>query len=64
MPKKGCLALIFLSIAVNVVMLQWTVESYFGMEYDRVFVCSAISVVSLVIALAAYFRWRALEYKS
>jgi len=64
MPKKGCLIVIFLSIIVNVVMLQWTIESYFGQEYKHVFVYSAISMVSVVITLASYFRWRMLEYKS
>lgn len=64
MPKKGWITVIFLSIIVNVVMLQWTVESYFGQEYKQVFVYSAISMVFVLIALLAYFKWKVLEYKS
>ncbi|RAK17007.1 hypothetical protein B0I26_11411 [Anoxybacillus vitaminiphilus] len=63
MDKKTCWIVIFLSLAVNVVMLQWTVEAYFGLEYERVYLFTSIACLSVLAALAAFFRWRNLEYK-
>lgn len=63
MDKKGCWILIILALALNVVMLQWTVEAYFGEEYSKVYLYTGISMVSVLITLFAYFKWRKVEYK-
>jgi hypothetical protein len=63
MDKKTCWIVIFLSLAVNVVMLQWTVEAYFGLEYEQVYLFTAIACLSVFVALATFFRWIKLEYK-
>lgn len=63
MDKKMCWSIIIITIIVNVVMLQWTVEAYYGREYESIFVYSGISIVSAVISLLVYFQWRKVEYK-
>lgn len=62
MGKKLCWGLIFLTIAVNVAMVQWTVESYLGREYDQVVVYSGIGVVTSSVAFFAYLNWKKAEY--
>lgn len=62
MPKKLYLGIIFLTIVINVVMLQWTIEAYFGQEYDHVLRYSIVAVISSAIAIASYFGWRKSEY--
>ncbi|MCE7794894.1 hypothetical protein K8O68_21120 [Salipaludibacillus sp. CUR1] len=62
MDKKMCWILIFVTIAVNVVMVQWTVESYLGQEFNQVVIYSGISVVSAFIAFFVFLNWRKLEY--
>ncbi|RSK28350.1 hypothetical protein EJF36_16585 [Bacillus sp. HMF5848] len=64
MGKKSYLIIILLTIAVNVVMLQWTIESYYGLEYDHVYLYTAIALISSAICLTAYFGWRKKEYNS
>jgi pilus assembly protein TadC len=43
-------------------MVQWTVESYLGREYEKVLIFSAIGVVGAFIAFFAYLNWRKREY--
>ncbi|PYZ93535.1 hypothetical protein CR194_10225 [Salipaludibacillus keqinensis] len=64
MDKKMCWILIFLTIAGNVVMVQWTVEAYLGREFEQVVVYSGIGVVLAFIALIVYINWRKLEYST
>jgi len=64
MAKKMCWLIIFTTIALNVVLLQMTVEAYFGLEYHHVYTNTLISIISTVIALVVYFYWRKLEYSS
>jgi hypothetical protein len=63
MDKKTCWSIIIVSIIVNVVMLQWTVQAYYGREYESILLYSGISIVSAFIALLTYSQWRKLEYK-
>ncbi|RXT05798.1 hypothetical protein [Ammoniphilus sp. CFH 90114] len=62
MPKKLWWVIIFLSLAVNVVMLQWTVEAYYGLEYELVFTFTIVALISVVIAFLSYLGWRKQEY--
>ncbi len=64
MAKKICWAVIFITIAVNVVMLQWTIEAYLGLEYEKIYVYSTVAVISVICALVAFFIWRKHEYHS
>jgi hypothetical protein len=63
MGKKTCWIVIFLSLAVNVILLQWTIEAYFGLEYDRVHTFTFIACISAIVAVGSFLRWRKLEYK-
>jgi uncharacterized membrane protein YesL len=63
MGKKICWIVIFLALAANVIMLQWTVEAYFGLEYERVYIFTLIACLSVIVTFVAFFRWRKLEYK-
>jgi hypothetical protein len=63
MAKKGCWVIIFFTIALNVVMLQWTIEAYLGLEFELVFRYTTIAFVSSVVALITLFQWRKLEYR-
>jgi hypothetical protein len=63
MDKKFYWAIIFLTIAINVVMLQWTVESYYGKEYGHVYQYTIIAVISSIIAFVTFLFWRKQEYK-
>ncbi|WLR42371.1 hypothetical protein LC087_16945 [Bacillus carboniphilus] len=62
MDKKIYWILIFISLAVNVVMLQWTVESYYGEEYTQVWIFSAIGVATSIVSFVTYLFWRKQEY--
>ena len=62
MAKKVCWTIIFLTIAVNVVMLQWTIEAYLGQEYDSIYLYTIVGVISAIIAFITYLKWRKLEY--
>ncbi|MDE5415912.1 MULTISPECIES: hypothetical protein [Alkalihalobacterium] len=62
MGKKICWAIILITIAVNVVMLQWTIEAYLGVEYEKIYTYTIVGVVSSVIAFLTYLKWRKLEY--
>lgn len=62
MPKQFFWILIFVSLAVNVVMLQWTVEAYYGLQYDKIFVYTLVALISVAVALAAFLGWRKQEY--
>ncbi|MDQ0255429.1 hypothetical protein J2S74_002811 [Evansella vedderi] len=62
MGKKICWAVIFITIAVNVVMVQWTVEATLGREYSIVPIYSGISIVMVFIAFFTYLQWKKLEY--
>ncbi|ADU31182.1 hypothetical protein [Evansella cellulosilytica] len=64
MGKKMCWAVLIFTIALNVVMLQWTVVAYLGREYDLVVTYSSIGVLGAVIAFLTYLRWRKVEYRS
>ncbi|WP_096198998.1 hypothetical protein [Bacillus sp. FJAT-45350] len=63
MGKKTCWIIIFLTIAVNVVMLQWTIEAYLGREYEIMYTYTVVGVVSAIIAFVTFLQWRKLEYK-
>lgn len=63
MGKKMCRVVIFLSLGVNIILLQWTVEAYYSLEYKWVHVFTLIACLSVMITLAAFFKWRKLEYK-
>ncbi|MFS0863223.1 hypothetical protein [Fredinandcohnia sp. 179-A 10B2 NHS] len=63
MAKKMCWAIIFITIAINVVLLQHTVEAYFGHEYKHVYENTAIALASALVAFLTYLYWRKLEYK-
>jgi hypothetical protein len=63
MGKKTCWGIIILTIIVNVIMVQWTVEAYYGREYESILIYSGISIVSAFIALLTYVQWRKVEYK-
>ncbi len=63
MDRKGSWIVIILTLALNVVMLQWTVEAYFGEEFEHVYQYTGVAMISVLIALFAYFRWRKVEYK-
>jgi len=62
MGKKMCWALIFITIAINVVMVQWTVESYLGREYEQVLIYSGIAVVTAFFAFFVFLNWKKVEY--
>ncbi|MEW9671982.1 hypothetical protein [Ammoniphilus sp. 3BR4] len=62
MPKKMWWAIIFVSLAVNVAMLHWTIEAYYGLEFERVFTFTIMALISVVIAFLAYLGWRKQEY--
>ncbi|MDQ0227426.1 hypothetical protein [Metabacillus niabensis] len=62
MSKKGYWIIIFLTLIVNIVMLQMTVESFFGEEYERIYTFSTISIISSVICFFTFLRWRKNEY--
>ncbi|OIJ18471.1 hypothetical protein BKP45_12950 [Anaerobacillus alkalidiazotrophicus] len=64
MGKKTCWVVIIVSIIINVIMLQWTVEAFLGREYDVLFIYNIISLISAAAAIFAYFQWRKLEYNS
>ncbi|WP_096190155.1 hypothetical protein [Evansella halocellulosilytica] len=64
MGKKTCWVIFILTIALNVVMLQWTVVAYLGREYDQVLIYSGVGIVGALIAFLTYLRWRKVEYNS
>ncbi|WP_273840339.1 hypothetical protein [Halalkalibacter alkalisediminis] len=53
----------FVTWAFNVVMLQWTIEAYLGLEFHLVYRYTAIAMVSVVFALITFFVWRKIEYR-
>ncbi len=53
---------IFITMALNVIMLQWTIEAYFGQEHEHVWTYSSIAFVSSIICFVIYLRWRKQEY--
>ncbi|KGX86419.1 hypothetical protein [Pontibacillus marinus] len=63
MGKKIYWIIIFITLAVNVVALQWTIESFFGEEYEHVITYSIVSIVSSLICVLTFWRWRKQEYK-
>ncbi|MCL7748709.1 MULTISPECIES: hypothetical protein [Halalkalibacter] len=63
MAKTICWTIIFIALAVNVVMLQWTIEAYLGLEFDLVFRNTIVALISSVVALLTMFKWRKIEYK-
>ncbi|WP_078546420.1 hypothetical protein [Litchfieldia alkalitelluris] len=64
MAKKMCWVIILVTLAVNVVMLHFTIEAYFGLEYNHVFGNTIFALISSIIALISYFYWRRLEYSN
>ncbi|UCZ51985.1 hypothetical protein LGQ02_14140 [Bacillus shivajii] len=64
MGKKGYLVILFITLAVNVVMLQWTIDSFLGREYEKIMIFSGVAIVMSFVALMAYLQWRKIEYKS
>lgn len=63
MAKKICWTLIVITVAINVVMLQWTIESYLGHEFENVFMYSLIAVITSFTAIIIFFQWRRFEYR-
>ncbi|MDT8861269.1 hypothetical protein N0O92_13595 [Alkalihalobacillus sp. MEB130] len=63
MAKTICWIIIFVALALNVVMLQWTIEAYLGLEFHLIYRYTTVAMVSSVIALATMFKWRKIEYK-
>ena len=64
MAKKICWTIIFITIAINVVMLQWTIEAYLGHEFDKIHPYTFIGILSAGTAFITYLKWRKLEYVS
>ncbi|AST90409.1 hypothetical protein ACWE42_22125 [Sutcliffiella cohnii] len=62
MGKKLCWVIIVLTIAVNVVSLHFTIESYYGKHYEHVYLFTGIACVSIIVAIITFFRWKKLEY--
>ncbi len=62
MAKKICWAIIFITLAINVVMLQWTIEAYLGLEFELVFRNTIIALLSSVVAFITFLLWRKWEY--
>ncbi|SDN84284.1 hypothetical protein [Alkalicoccus daliensis] len=62
MGKKICWALIVITVAINVVMLQWTIESYLGHEFENVFQYTMIAVITSIAAIIFFIQWRRFEY--
>lgn len=63
MNKTTYWILILITLVVNVIILQTTVEAYFGQEYEIVYRNTGIGIVSAIIALIVYFIWKKAEYK-
>ncbi|GAE25212.1 hypothetical protein JCM9140_1192 [Halalkalibacter wakoensis JCM 9140] len=63
MAKIICWIIIFVALALNVVMLQWTIEAYLGHEFELIYRYTTVALVSSLIALATMFKWRKIEYK-
>ncbi|MBM7649074.1 putative membrane protein YiaA [Bacillus ectoiniformans] len=61
--NKGYWITIIITLAINVVMLQWTIESYFGREFSHVYTYTGISLVSSIICAVTFFLWRKKEYQ-
>ncbi|MYL34693.1 hypothetical protein GLW08_03110 [Pontibacillus yanchengensis] len=61
MGKKICWVAILCSIFLNVVMLQWTIEAFFGKEFEHVYMYTIIAIASSFIALLFYGKWRKLD---
>lgn len=63
MVNKIYWIIIFLTLIVNVVMLQWTTESFYGEEYKHVWLFTGIGVLSSMVCFFTYLKWRKQEYK-
>lgn len=63
MDKKLCWTVIFLMLAINVVMLQWTVESYLGREYEKVLTYSGVAIAAAAIAFLSIVYWKKADTK-
>ncbi|MBU9713249.1 hypothetical protein [Evansella tamaricis] len=64
MGKKVCWGVIIFTIAINVVMLQWTIEAYLGREYEQTLLYSGVGIVMAFVAFLAYGHLRKIEYSS
>ncbi|MFA9555843.1 hypothetical protein ACERII_00850 [Evansella sp. AB-rgal1] len=62
MGKKTCWSIIVITIAVNVMMLQWTVEAYLGRDNEFVLLYSGIGIAMAFIAFLTFLQWRKVEY--
>ncbi|WP_338785898.1 hypothetical protein [Metabacillus sp. FJAT-53654] len=63
MGNKFYWIIIFSTLLVNVIMLQMTIESYFGEEYKHVWTFSSIAIISTSICLITFIQWNKQEYK-
>ncbi|MGM0876895.1 MAG: hypothetical protein ACQEWV_19595 [Bacillota bacterium] len=63
MGNKSYWMIIFITLIVNVVMLQMTIESYFGEEYKHVWTFSSIASISSIICFITFLRWKKQEYR-
>ncbi|MFF2875525.1 hypothetical protein ACFVR2_04300 [Gottfriedia sp. NPDC057991] len=63
MVHKKYWIIIFITLIVNVVMLQWTIESFYGENYEHVRLFSVIGVLSAIVCFLTYLEWRKKEYR-
>ncbi|WP_209125237.1 hypothetical protein [Alkalihalobacillus sp. BA299] len=63
MAKKMCWIIIFVTVGINVVMLQWTIMAYLGLEYEKIYSYTIVGVLSSIIAFITYLKWRKYEYQ-
>ncbi|PGS52381.1 hypothetical protein COC46_09920 [Bacillus sp. AFS041924] len=64
MVHKKYWIIILITLIINVVMLQWTIESYYGEKYDHVWLFSVIGVFSSIVCFLTYLKWRKQEYQN
>jgi uncharacterized membrane protein YdjX (TVP38/TMEM64 family) len=63
MVHKKYWIIIFITLIVNVVMLQWTIESFYGENYEHVRLYTVIGVLSSIVCFLTYLKWRKKEYQ-
>ncbi|GGF25960.1 hypothetical protein GCM10010954_26150 [Halobacillus andaensis] len=63
MGNKICWIVILLTLAINVMLLQWTINAYLGHEFERVFLYSLLACGSASVTLITVLIWRKKEYQ-
>ncbi|PRO66345.1 hypothetical protein [Alkalicoccus urumqiensis] len=65
MAKKHLYTLVLLvSVAVHVVLLQWTIEAYLGHEWTRVYTLTLIAAGTTLATAACTIGWYRAEYRA